>query len=371
MQDDTTKTEVDAEEEPVLPYILQRRIKALKKLQNEWAKLEVKFCEEVHKLEMKYATLAQPIFDKRRDIVKGAVEPSDGDCDWVDDDEIEEARQRIDSLTTEQVDNKNLENAIVGVPGFWLQVFRNIDALSEMIQEHDEPILRHLDDIKVSYNETPPGFTLEFHFSPNDYFTNTVLTKYYEYEEKPPANILDYEGQQIKLCRGSPINWNKGKNVTVKLVKKRQKHKGHGQTRVVTKTVQNDSFFTFFSPPTVPTTPDEELDDETLDLLDADYDIGQLIRDRIINRAVLIFTGEYIDDEDEEDDMYGEGEEGEEEDDDFEEEEEEEEDGGRSRRRANGSRGLHRRGGPGAVDKKNSTTGVADSNTRPPECQQQ
>lgn len=50
--------------EPVLPFVLQRRVKALKKLQNEWAKLEVKFCDEVHKLETKYAQLAQPLFEK-------------------------------------------------------------------------------------------------------------------------------------------------------------------------------------------------------------------------------------------------------------------------------------------------------------------
>lgn len=96
--------------------------------------------------------------------------------------------------------------------------------------------------MRVQYNQNPPGFTLEFYFSQNEFFTNSVLTKYYEYDDKPPANILDYEGPQIKLCRGSQINWHKNKNVTVKLVKKRQKHKGHGQTRVVTKTVQNDRF---------------------------------------------------------------------------------------------------------------------------------
>ena len=48
------------------------------------------------------------------------------------------------------------------------------------------------------------------------------------------------------------IDWKKGKNVTVKVVKKKQKHKGRGTTRMVTKTVHNDSFFNFFSPPNVP-----------------------------------------------------------------------------------------------------------------------
>lgn len=48
------------------------------------------------------------------------------------------------------------------------------------------------------------------------------------------------------------IDWQKGQNVTVKTIKKKQKHKGRGTTRTITKTVQNDSFFNFFSPPTVP-----------------------------------------------------------------------------------------------------------------------
>ena len=45
------------------------------------------------------------------------------------------------------------------------------------------------------------------------------------------------------------IDWKKGKNVTVKKIRKKQKHSGRGTTRTVTKTVQNDSFFNFFSPP--------------------------------------------------------------------------------------------------------------------------
>jgi len=45
------------------------------------------------------------------------------------------------------------------------------------------------------------------------------------------------------------IDWKKGKNVTIKTIKKNQKHKSRGSMRTVTKTVQNDSFFNFFSPP--------------------------------------------------------------------------------------------------------------------------
>lgn len=44
------------------------------------------------------------------------------------------------------------------------------------------------------------------------------------------------------------IEWHKGKDVTVKTIKKKQKHKGRGIVRTVTKQVPTDSFFNFFNP---------------------------------------------------------------------------------------------------------------------------
>ena len=42
-----------------------------------------------------------------------------------------------------------------GIPEFWLTVCKNVDLLSELIQEHDEPILKHLRDIKVNFADSP------------------------------------------------------------------------------------------------------------------------------------------------------------------------------------------------------------------------
>lgn len=60
----------------------------------------------------------------------------------------------------------------------------------------------------------------------------------------------------------------------------------------------------------------EEVDDELRTLLTTDFEIGHYIRERIVPRAVLYFTGEGIEDEDED---YEEEEEEEEEDEDDEE----------------------------------------------------
>ena len=43
-----------------------------------------------------------------------------------------------------------------GVPEFWLTIFKNVDMLSDMVQDHDEPILKHLQDIKVKFSQSNP-----------------------------------------------------------------------------------------------------------------------------------------------------------------------------------------------------------------------
>merc|ERR1712114_147200 len=96
---------------------------------------------------------------------------------------------------------------------------------------------------------------------------------------------------------GCTIDWVKGKNLTVKQVKKKQKHKSKGSVRVITKQVKADSFFNFFDPPTVPDDPNAEVDEDTQALLTADFEIGHYIRERIVPRVVLFFTGEALEDE--------------------------------------------------------------------------
>jgi nucleosome assembly protein 1-like 1 len=62
----------------------------------------------------------------------------------------------------------------------------------------------------------------------------------------------------------------------------------------------------FFSPPEVPSDEEaEEEDEDKLDLLERDFDIGSILKDRLISTALLWFTGEaapsYSGDEDDED----------------------------------------------------------------------
>merc|ERR1719264_2124871 len=308
-----------------LPAPVKRRLKALKKIQLESTKIEAKFYEEVHKLECKYHEMYKPLYDQRAKITKGDYEPNEDECEWPSDDEDEEelAGDMKDKAKLEDEKakkEKEEKEAAKGVPEFWLTIFKNVDMLQEMVQEADEPLLHKLTDITVTFSEQPMGFTLHFYFAPNDYFSNLILTKEYEMKCEPSEDDpFSFEGPEIFKCKGCTINWKEpGKNLTVKTVKNKQKHKSKGNVRTITKQVKNDSFFNFFDPPPISDDPNADIDPETQDLLTADFEIGHYIRDRIIPRAVLFFTGEALeedefDDEDEEDE---EGEEGEEEEDD-------------------------------------------------------
>ncbi|XP_045176303.2 nucleosome assembly protein 1-like 1 isoform X3 [Mercenaria mercenaria] len=298
-----------------LPKVVKRRIKALKKLQFEATKIEAEFYREVHRLECEYAAKYSPLFDKRSTVVTGEYEPNDEEADWPSDDEKEEDlaeevknKANIEDKQEENAEKEGKDEETKGIPGFWLTIFKNVDMLAEMIQPHDEPILNHLQEIKVEFKEKDPmGFTLEFFFEPNDYFENKKLTKEYVMRSEPEeGDPFSFEGPEIIKCHGCKIDWKKGKNVTVKTVKKKQKHKASGTTRTIQKTVQSDSFFNFFSPPSPPE--DEEMDEDTEALLAADFEIGHFIRERIVPRAVLYFTGEALENDD--DDDFGEEEEG-------------------------------------------------------------
>ncbi|XP_015599458.1 nucleosome assembly protein 1-like 1 [Cephus cinctus] len=290
-----------------LPAPVKRRIKALKQLQLATTNIEAKFYEEVHKLECAYAKKCAPLYQKRSEIVSGAYEPTEEQCVWESDEEEEnltndmKTKVKIEEAKDESKDEAENEN-IKGIPDFWLTIFKNVGMLAEMVQEHDEPILKHLTDIKIQFLESNPmGFTLEFHFEPNDYFLNSVLTKEYYMKCTPEkSDPFGFEGPEIYKSKGCTINWKKGKNITVKTIKKNQKHKSRGSMRTITKTVQNDSFFNFFTPPVVPEDSDADIDEETQALLSSDFEVGHYIRERIVPRAVLYFTGEALEDEDDE-----------------------------------------------------------------------
>jgi len=298
-----------------LPAPVKKRLKALKKIQFESTKIEAQFYQEVHLLECKYHKTFEPLYNKRSTIIKGEYEPKDEECEWPSESEDEdetalaqEVNEKAKLTEEEKKAQEEKDKDVKGVPHFWLTIFKNVELIADMIQEPDEPALEALKDLTVTFTEKDPmSFTLHFHWAPNDFFSNEILTKTYELKCEPQEDDpFAFEGPEIIKCTGSSIDWKKGKNLTVKQVKKKQKHKSKGSIRTVTKQVKADSFFNFFDPPIVPDDPNAEVDEDTQALLTVDFEIGHYIRERIVPRAVLFFTGEALDeesdyDEDEED----------------------------------------------------------------------
>lgn len=318
-----------------------RRINALKHEQLKFADLEAKFFEEMHTLECKYQTLYQPIFEKRRQIVNGEYEPNEEESKWTLDQVNGHEEAKKEENGTEKAGEEEK-----GIPNFWLETLQSLRMTAELIQEPDEAILAYLTDIQCKYfDQKPYGYTLEFHFAENPYFTNKVLTKTYELKiEVDAKDPFSFEGPDLDKVNGCKIDWKAGKNVTVKLIKKKIKSKNKKQPpKVVTKEEKQDSFFNFFDTPKVGvqngdekavairkshTEDEDEADEEDADeiLMFADFEIAQQIREKVVPKAVLYFTGE-LDDMDEDDyDDYDEDEEDEDEEHDDEDEEEEDED---------------------------------------------
>ncbi|GLT98693.1 hypothetical protein SLE2022_161850 [Rubroshorea leprosula] len=263
---------------------VMKRVEVLRQIQNEHDELEAKFFEEKAALQAKYQKLYQPLYAKRYNIVNGIVEVEG----------ISKETSKEPEPDTEK-----------GVPSFWLMALRNNEVLVEVIREHDELVLQYLKDIKWCSINEPKGFKLEFFFNPNPYFKNTVLTKTY--------HMIDEEEPILESAIGTEIDWYPGKSLTQKtlnILKNESKN-----TKPLTKAEDGQSFFNFFDPPQVPDV--EEIDEEAFleqaeelqDILEQDYDIGLIIRDKIIPHAVSWFTGEAMEgdedsEEDEDDGIY-------------------------------------------------------------------
>lgn len=377
-----------------------KKINALKNVQFQMLDVESKFYDELHELECRYAKLYEPFYEKRKKIITGEYEPTNEEGKWALDELDEDAGEKPAETNG---DAKKEEPEEKGIKNFWLETLQSFRITSEIIQEYDEPILSYLEDVKVRLFESKPyGYVLEFYFAENPYFTNKVLTKTYELKtEVDPKDPFSFDGPDLEKAVGCKVDWKPNKNVTVKLIKKKLKSRNKKTPpKIVTKEEKQDSFFNFFDTPgkhgksaKSPVTSSaedgktnnkqvalrskhdshshdeshddehDEEDDEELYLI-ADFEIGQYLKEKIIPKAILYYTGEGVDDEfddydedeeDEDDEDDEDHDDENEEDDDDEEDDDEEEDHGKKGKGKkqlaiqgkgkNGKAGLNPKGG--------------------------
>eukprot|EP00996_Jenningsia_fusiforme_P005996 NODE_713_length_1961_cov_58.631799_g660_i0.p1 GENE.NODE_713_length_1961_cov_58.631799_g660_i0~~NODE_713_length_1961_cov_58.631799_g660_i0.p1 ORF type:complete len:340 (+),score=90.09 NODE_713_length_1961_cov_58.631799_g660_i0:813-1832(+) len=256
---------------------VRRRVFACLGIQKECKKLQDEQTEEMRILENKFEELCAPLFEMRRAIVNGERKPTV--------DEVARGSKLMEVKDEEEVEE---EEAGSGVPNFWLQALKNNELVESSITNRDEECLKHLTDVAAkNFPDPTKGFTLTFTFSENPFFSNAVLTKTY--------HLVAEDEILLEKAEGCSIEWKNNQNLTVVLKKKKQRQKGGKNVRTVTKEEPCESFFNFFNPPKVPESEEEEEEEEEFEeILEADYELGRTIKDKIVPRAVDWFTGEAI-----------------------------------------------------------------------------
>lgn len=167
-----------------------------------------------------------------------------------------------------------------GLDGFWLTALKFNSMVAAYISERDEDLLRYLSDIKCTSDSSSDSFTLSFSFSTNPFISNAVLEKTY---------TLSYDAV-LENATCTEIQWLE-ENLTLRQASRKQVNRLTKKTRIVQKTVNCNSFFTFFRGIGMP--PAQELAEMEASAQEAlataiqeDYDLACEIRDEVIPNAV-------------------------------------------------------------------------------------
>lgn len=279
-----------------LPQPVRRRIRGVRGLQKQHTELERQFHQEVLELEKRYQRLYAPLYERRRELIAGTGQE-------VTEAEITAGKDEEEKEEEEGKGTEDSSEPVTGIPEFWLTALKNHQLLAELITDADEDVLKKLTDIRLIYTDERPGFQLAFDFAENEYFSNPTLTKTYYYQQAGSIGDLVYE-----RAEGCTINWREGRDLSVTIQTKRQRHKATGAIRTVQKTVPAQTFFEFFKTlsPSHPSDPkesteggeaaDEDVaaDEEDEEEVERDYELGEEFKEKIIPHAIDWFTGEAL-----------------------------------------------------------------------------
>jgi len=290
-------------------------VKALKEIDEKYCKIETEFEQEVEILRKKYLTERQaPLLAERAQVLMDTA-------------------------------NAPADDHQYGTPackGFWVQAMQNADSFSEALEEHDEPVLQYLQDIKKGFvddKEPMKGLKLEFTFKENPYFTNTTLWTEYHLD----YDLATYKPWKPQACiemKGSEIDWKPGKNITVSVTAK--KTKGGGAKKAKQKGKEKvealpSLFRVLFRNLKVGDPIPEDLaeimlgaqieqideddwEDAMKQILEQLHDLGHCTAEELVPYAVRFYTGEAGDKSDSDDDEESEEEDDDDDDDDSEDE---------------------------------------------------
>lgn len=131
------------------------------------------------------------------------------------------------------------------VENIWTKMFYSCEEINSMVQARDKEALKHLERVEL-LKSSPKDFhfVVNFYFRPNEFFSNELL--WIKAERDPEGVDSSLGSSDIILVESNKIHWKPNRDLTRKKVKKKQRNKRTGQTRVVEKDVVVESFFNIF-----------------------------------------------------------------------------------------------------------------------------
>lgn len=282
-----------------MPNEVQDRFKVLHMLSDKRSKLNDEFNEACKKLEAKILEKKRPFLDQRKQIIAGELE-NFGDLTEKFDAQHTELQTKVAAIVKqpkkadeeEEPEKTPTDVSYLkgqkGIPDFWVRAIKANKLIMDQIKERDEKIIEHVKHIETETKENEESknmeLTLKIQFSPdNGYFTNETLSVTLEFESE----------EEVKEIRGTKIDWVEGMDVTLKKIKKKQKHKKTGETRTVVKTVDADSFFNLFKDRKVEADGQDDSEDENnaRDKMDEAQQTVEDFHDLLIPEALEYYLG--------------------------------------------------------------------------------
>lgn len=170
---------------------------ALRKMQAEHDRIIAEMNEAKRQLAVRARALVEPLWDARMALISGAASTADAEgaalaakssslSGFTFQPEAEGEKAAAKSEEGEASESAAASASGDGSSGdavtarfteFWTQVLVNDPIWADMIESRDMPALEFLIDCRVSTHADWKGFTLEWTFADNPYFTNKVLSK--------------------------------------------------------------------------------------------------------------------------------------------------------------------------------------------------
>ncbi|CAD8088224.1 unnamed protein product [Paramecium sonneborni] len=238
---------------------------------NKWEESEKQVSKKVRQLQTEYLRSVIPLQNEINAIIKGLRAPTE---------------EEIKDANTYQIDVKDIKAS--PLQNYWGQVLMNNSLTGKLLSETDKEIFKHLLSVNVQLGENGKDFTLNFEFEDNEHFEGCILTKAYIFEDSDDELPIKQTGSSIK--------WKEGKNITKRIVKRKQKNKKTGQTREIQKEEKAPTFFHFFEDVEQINNEDEKIERQQFD-----FELGSQFVNQIIPKALFTYLGLKVGDEEEDD----------------------------------------------------------------------